>query len=91
MVVPGQPIFNRTLVTTIQLTETGAGSGRYVYQRNPFWPLDLDPPGADPALDSLVAAGLERAQDNGHNFYFTSEAAPLGRQREQQPRAHLLR
>ncbi|XXY44390.1 DUF4215 domain-containing protein [Sorangium sp. So ce269] len=67
------PNYNRTLVTTIDMIEAGAGSGRFVYERNPFWPVDADPPGTDPALDSLVADGLERTRDAGHNFYFTSE------------------
>ncbi len=63
--------YNETLVTSIQLIETTPGTWQYT--RNPFWPLDIDPPGADPALQSLVATNLEKAQDSGHDFYFTSE------------------
>ena len=66
------PTYNRTLVTTIELTPQ---AGRYVYQRNPFWPVDRTPPDGDPVLNNLVSAGLEKAQQNNpsHNYYFTSE------------------
>ncbi|WP_218060805.1 hypothetical protein, partial [Aeromonas sp. EERV15] len=67
--------YNRTLITTIDLLETTPGS--FVYERQPFWPLDVNQPGGDPVLESLLATNQEVAQngDGGqrHNFYFTSE------------------
>lgn len=66
--------YNKTLLTSITLTEITPGT--FQYTRNPFWPLDNDPPGADPRLDSLTNAGLEMTRDEGggiHNYYFTSE------------------
>ncbi len=66
--------YNKTLTTSITLSDVGGGA--FQYTRNPFWPVDVDPPGADPQLQSLVLAGKEkeRAGDGGnHNFYFTSE------------------
>jgi fibro-slime domain-containing protein len=65
--------YNRRLNTSITLVETPAGSNNWVYQRNPWWPLDLDPPGTDPVLTSLTNTNEEHPQDSGHNFYFTSE------------------
>ena len=68
------PKYNKTLNTRITLVETPAGSGTFVYERNPFWPLDATPtPGTDPKLQSLTVTGAEKTQDASHNFYFTSE------------------
>jgi fibro-slime domain-containing protein len=74
--------YNKTLLTFATLVETAAGSGTFVYERNPFWPVDVTPtPATDPKLASLVVdpdgAGpliaKEKTQSAGHNFYFTSE------------------
>lgn len=66
--------YNKTLRTFITLVETPAGSGNFVYTRNPWWPLDTTPtPATDPKLQSLTVTGAEKTQDSGHNFYFTSE------------------
>ncbi len=68
------PKYNKTLRTSITLVETPAGSGSFQYTRNPFWPLDTTPtPATDPKLASLLVDGKEKAQNAGHDFYFTSE------------------
>ncbi|HVY31019.1 MAG TPA: DUF4215 domain-containing protein [Polyangiaceae bacterium] len=66
------PKYNKTLRTSITLTDIGGGA--FQYTRNPFWPLDPTPtPNTDPKLASLVVDGKEKAQTAGHDFYFTSE------------------
>jgi fibro-slime domain-containing protein len=75
--------YNRRFNYTVTLTETPAGSNKWVYERNPFWPLDPDPPGTvDPILDSFtnlppVKEKLQNENNNQnppkHNYYFTSE------------------
>ena len=66
------PKYNKTLRTSITLTQISPGT--FQYTRNPFWPLDTTPtPATDPKLQSLLVDGKEKAQDSGHDFYFTSE------------------
>jgi fibro-slime domain-containing protein len=72
------PKYNKRFNTTITLVETPAGSNRWVYERNPFWPLDPTPPYGDPVLQSFtnVTPALEKRRNGEgglHNFYFTSE------------------